>query len=123
MRWDYHNLKRNTQNKTWHRRLAGKRRGNLRYLSQPIAVTPLASNRVVANLPLSSMAFKQLPDHPILVFLDRGRGDKIWNVTNDKNLEFCHQPLQVGPDIREGICRLRVPFVDTRCFKALFWMQ
>lgn len=92
MRWDYQRLKHNTQNNTWHHCFLGKRRGNLRYLSQPISVTLLASNRIVANLLLSSMAFKQLPDHPILVLLDRGRGDKIWNVTNDKNLKFCHQP-------------------------------
>lgn len=124
MRWDYQRLKHNAQNNTWHHCFLGKRRENRRYLSQPIAVTLLASNRIVANLPLSSMAFKQLPDHPILVFLDGGRGDKIWNVTNDINLKFCHQSLQVTPppyfslqpDIRKGICRLRGPFCRYQMF-------
>lgn len=97
MRWDYQRLKHNTEHNTWHHCFLGKRRENLRYLSQPIAETLLALNRNVANLPLSSVAFKPLPDHPILVFLDGGRGDMIWNVTNDKNLEILPPTFKSNP--------------------------
>lgn len=91
--------KHNTQNNTCELRhcFPRQRSRNLHYLSQTITVTLLAMNRIVANVLLCLMAFKQLPDHPILVLLSRRRRDKIRNVCADNNLKFCHQILQITP--------------------------